>query len=103
MTLRELEATFLRLTQNGWMEVGNLASAQGVVLLCPGCFVKNGGSIGTHLLIAFFRDRNVPDNALPGPGRWIASGTSLDDLTLEPSVCIDCWHGFIRAGKSVAA
>lgn len=35
--------------------------------------------------------------------RWTATGTSLNDITLTPSVAVgpigsECWHGFIRNG-----
>lgn len=84
--------------------------AQGVLFLCPRCFTKNGGPVGTHSVLAWFAGRGVPDDAKPGPGRWIATGTSLGDLTLSPSVDLtkdaagnvvrpEEWHGFIRNGE----
>lgn len=78
-----------------------IANAQGILFLCPKCFVKNGGRVGTESVLCWFRDRSVPDNALPGPGRWLASGTSFADLTLSPSVNVDHehWHGFIVNGE----
>ncbi len=85
------------------MEVSTLAEAQGVEMLCPGCFAKNGGPRGTHIIIAWFRGRAVPDDVRPGPGRWAISGSTRDDLTLNPSVDVGCWHGFIRDGKATGA
>lgn len=79
----------------------NIEQAQGVLFLCPACFAKNGGPIGTESVLCWFRDRGVPDDALPGPGRWTASGTGFDDLSLSPSVNVDHehWHGFITNGE----
>lgn len=75
--------------------------AQGVAFLCPVCFVKNNGPVGTEQVVCWFKDRGVPDDALPGPGRWTATGTSFADLTLSPSVNVDNghWHGFIQGGE----
>lgn len=80
-------------------------TAQGVMFLCPVCFLKNGGPIGTHAVLTYFRDRGVPDDARPGPGRWVVSGTGFHDLTLSPSVDIsspdrpDEWHGSVTNGR----
>jgi hypothetical protein len=79
-----------------------MPQADGVMFLCPTCFKKNGGAIGTERVVVWFRDRAaVPADALPGPGRWVATGDSFDDLTLQPSVNVDHehWHGFVRAGE----
>lgn len=86
----------------------SIADAQGVRFLCPVCFTKNGGPVGTHGVICWSRSRGVPDDAVPGPGRWIISGTGFNDLTLsaEPgssgSVLLlgGCgWHGFVENGE----
>lgn len=87
------------------VEVASLAEAQGIWFLCPGCFAKNGGPVGTHMVDVTFRDRGVPDHlgshATGGaPSRWAVSGTSMDDLTLQPSVNCGCWHGFITNGDA---
>ena len=83
----------------------SLTQAQGVMFLCPVCFVKNGGPVGTESVLCYFRDRGVPDDAVPGPGRWNVTGTGFDNLTLSPSVNVDKghWHGFIRNGEIVNA
>lgn len=92
-------------------EVDTLAEAQGVEFLCPVCFAKNNGNVGTHHVICWFRGK-VPDNAVPGPGRWDASGSGLHNLTLNPSVNLDVhdaefykkypaccrWHGWVKEG-----
>lgn len=78
-----------------------IANAQGILFLCPACFKKNGGPVGTESVLCWFRDRGVPPEAEPGPGRWVASGTGFDDLTLSPSVNVDNehWHGWVKNGE----
>jgi hypothetical protein len=112
-TLRQLEAEFLRIVDACTMQhVPALAEAQGVRFLCPRCFTKNGGAVGTHVVICWFRGRGVPDDCAPKPGRWAPEGTGLDDLTFVPgdpphpcSVLLSgpgCgWHGFVRNGEAV--
>lgn len=82
--------------------------AQGVLFLCPRCFEKNGGEVGTHSIMCWFAGRGVPDAEFPKPGRWQVSGTGFDDLTLTPSVNLPgkdgCqWHGFIQRGQILNA
>lgn len=103
--LLELEPQFMRVTEpkKRYANVDDLASAQGLLLLCPACFTKNGDSnIGVHSVLVWFRDRGVPDDEEPLPGRWEVSGTGYADLTLKPSVHVTkgcMWHGFITAGE----
>jgi hypothetical protein len=89
------------------------AEAQGIWFLCPVCFKKNGGGRGTHMVLVWFKDRNVPPEAEPEP-RWGASGTGFNDLTLTPSIDTtknkagivirpDEWHGFISVGEITGA
>jgi hypothetical protein len=83
-------------------DVATLAEADGVDFLCPLC--KN------HHVMVTFRGRNVPDGAgsrgTDGkPTRWEASGSTIDDLVLTPSIALNqsapptskvCrWHGFV--------
>ncbi len=84
--------------------VQNLSEAQGINFLCPMCFAKNGGSLGTHSVSISFADRGVKDeqgshNKEGRPVRWnIIGGTGLDDLQLSPSILLEVgcgWHGFI--------
>lgn len=82
----------------------SMLAARGVWFLCPACFQKNGGAVGTHLVEATFRGRNVPDHMGSqskngGPSRWDVSGTGLDDLTLQPSIDCGCWHGYVTNGE----
>lgn len=88
---------------NSYRKTDSLEEAQGVWFQCPACYVRNGGPVGTHYVLCWFRDRGVPDNWDPRPGRWAPSGSGLADLTLSPSVHLSgpgCgWHGFVQAGK----
>lgn len=102
MRLKVLDAHFIRMiTFNKIERVRTLEEAQGIMFLCPRCFEENGGAFGTHNTICWFRDRGVPDEVMPGPGRWAVAGTSLIDLTLSPSVNNSCWHGFVQHGSAV--
>lgn len=131
MRLRELNAKFLRhefkrevktfRAEDGsdyqkevdaeyYITVDTLAEADGVEFLCPVCFHKNCGRVGTHGVICWFVGK-VPDSVAPGPGRWTPEGTGLDDLTFVPgnpakaiSVFLTgegCkWHGYVRNGEA---
>lgn len=106
--LDQLEAKFIRLTENGHRPVETIDEAQGVQFLCPKCFAKNGGSVGTHAVICWSRSRGVPEGVRPGPGRWSLHGTGMADLHLEGDpvggprsvqLTAGCgWHGFINHG-----
>lgn len=89
--------------------VVTVAEADAVTFLCPACFARNGGPVGTHAVLVTFADRVVPDEAgsrdADGrPSRWRATGTTIDDLVLTPSILLDAkrkpgegchWHGFV--------
>jgi hypothetical protein len=91
-------------------DVGSIAEADLIMFLCPLCYAKNGGAKNTHSVMVSFAGRSYPDEAgsrdADGkPSRWsITSGTTLDDLTLSPSILLDAkqpadqgchWHGFV--------
>jgi hypothetical protein len=118
MTLLELNGQFVKLSvyhddpetfpegRHSFKVVDTIAEAQGIMFLCPACWVKNSGSIGTHSIICWSRSRGVPDERSPGPGRWTFHGSGIGDLTVlgDPvgsaaSVNAGCWHGFITGGK----
>lgn len=84
--------------------VDTLAEAQGIWFLCPVCFTKNGGAIGTHSVDVTFEGRGATEKQgshdhTGKPSRWNVSGTGYDDLVLTPSILLTppgCgWHGFI--------
>jgi hypothetical protein len=105
--LTDLEPHFLKLESPiVYRQVDSLAEAQGIEFLCPKCFEANSGRVGTHIIICWFKDRGVPDDLGPKPGRWNPSGTGYHDLTFVPpgatSVLLKggCgWHGFIENGE----
>lgn len=113
MRLRELEAEFVKLAP-GSEATGKLINhatamggADGLWLLCPKCFLENGGRVGTHGL--YLWRPHVPLTVFPKPGRWEWQGASLDDLTLfAGSSSIHCIEGcgahfFVRGGEIVNA
>lgn len=89
--------------------VENLHDAHGISFLCPKSFAKNGGPKGTHSVYVWFAGSPVPPeighNKDGAPVRWNASGTSIDNLVLTPSILEQgdelpadhrCgWHGFV--------
>lgn len=103
MKLTELDATFVRYTGKGChQDVTTIGEATGVCFLCPKCFQRSGGGVGVHSVLVWFK--GTPLDAVPGPARWSVAGTSLEDLTLSPSIDLtrgglsDDWHGFIKDG-----
>jgi hypothetical protein len=87
--------------------VERLEDAQGIMFLCPVCFQKNGGNVGTHSVDVTFRDRGATDeqgshNNEGKPSRWEVSGSGFADLTTNPSIHLagpGCgWHGWIKNG-----
>ena len=128
--LRELEANFLRYERRMethrfrlpdgteeertglstyYITVEKLAEAQGVQVLCPLCFAKNNGKVGTHAVICWFNNRGVTEDIAPGPGRWNPKGNGLDYLTFIPPGAVSVlllgegckWHGFVANGEAL--
>ncbi len=103
MKLTQLDGQLLKITgKGGFRTDATMAEAQGVLFICPKCYATNKGKVGTHSIIIWFRDKGVPAEMEPKP-RWLATGTSIDDLTCSPSVALigDCaWHGWIRNGDA---
>jgi len=85
-----------------------MAEAQGVMMLCPLCFQKNGGDRGTHWIRVPFAGRGVTDEQAMHddqgkPVCWEVSGASLEDLSTAPSILLlgGCgWHGYITHGDA---
>lgn len=92
------------------IRVATLAEAQGVRFLCPACFAKNGGAVGTHGVEVAFVNRGVASHQgsqsrAGEPSRWEVSGNDLHDLTLHPSIDSSgdggcTFHGFITNGDA---
>ena len=126
MKLRDLEASFMAhearapnaesralnpqwspdYRQDWFITVDTFAEAHGLKFLCPKSFAANGGAKGAHFIIVWFSGKPVPPhigrNKAGKIVRWQASGTSLDDLILTPSIQEEddlCkWHGFVGSG-----
>lgn len=95
MKLRDLDPELERLEPDGCAStVQSVAEATSVMFICPEC--------EGHYILVHFRGR-VPDDAKP-KARWDVTGTTIDDLTLSPSIDLtgatDCgWHGFVQNGE----
>lgn len=111
-TLKVLEAEFLKVEsitpQTVYQRINDLSQADGIIFLCPKCYITNKGKVGTHSVICWFVGK-VPDNLSPKPGRWTPQGTGLHNLTFIPSagrsnsvlLTSGCgWHGFITNGNA---
>lgn len=86
----------------GLRTVDSVEKAHHLDFLCPLCFQKNRGPVGTHHVLVSFAGRDFPEDAgsrgSNGPTRWEVSGRSLDDLVLKPSIQLlgGCnWHGYV--------
>jgi hypothetical protein len=116
----ELDAHFIRVAGDGYEIVSRLSHAQGVVFLCPRCFMEKGrAKYGVHSVVCWFANRNVPTTFEPR-GRWNASGKpieqpdgkivyadTLDDLSFigpgsfSVRIAEGCkWHGYIKDGRA---
>lgn len=106
-SLRELEATFLRIVDHKtWECVDSIVEADGISFLCPQCFDDPPvGPVGCHMVICW--DPKVDQTHDPKPGRWELRGTGIDDLSLvagSSSVKINGGcdaHFFVRVGHAV--
>ena len=117
-TLRELEAQFITYREETkeemfargankpaafFQHVSTLHEAHGVRFICPKSFATHGGKVGAHSVQVYFAGSPVPNdmgtNKEGQTVRWNASGTSLDDLSLSPSIqeqdSVCGWHGFV--------
>ncbi len=81
MKLTDLDATFLRIIPTGFLRTESIEGVDGVMFLCPLCFDRNRGAVGTHSVICW--QPHVPQDVFPKPGRWNLIGTGLADLSLR--------------------
>lgn len=82
MRLTELEPSFLVIEdRHTYSVMDDIKTAQGISFVCPECLRKKGSRPGVHSMICWFKDRGVPDDQKPGPGRWVPSGTGYNDLS----------------------
>lgn len=97
---------FARPDSDGVLHPIPFIESQGIEFLCPICFVKNNGALGTHLCSVTFAGRGATDtqgshNEEGKAVRWNVSGDSFENLTTTPSILLigGCgWHGFITNG-----
>lgn len=113
MRLTELDPHWLECTDGSHnfrsRPDANRSNGQGIRFLCPTCFLKNGGPIGTHSIVCWFADWpdgtpcGVPPDVMPGTFRWKTGGYTVHDLTLTPSIDggPGHWHGFITNGEVI--
>jgi hypothetical protein len=109
MRLSELKPTFLKIEPASaavtYRMTDKIEEADGVQFLCPKCFAKNNGPVGTHSVLCWAP--HVPQTINPTPGRWKLEGTSYEDLSLvagSSSVALlgGCaWHGYITKGEAI--
>lgn len=106
MRLRDLDPSFLTITSPQHRQHHDeIGKADGVMFLCPKCFVANGGPVGTHSVCCW--QPHVPQTEKPTPGRWAFEGSGYDDLTLvagSSSVALQggcAAHFFVTAGAIV--
>lgn len=119
MRLRDLDARFVdQASARGYFirESDAVEGAQGVLFQCPSCGVGKPHGCdghrnyieGDHYILVFFANPCgapvAPPEADKNP-RWTMSGTTLDNLTLAPSV--DCtkgggcsFHGCVTGGTA---
>jgi hypothetical protein len=121
MRLRDLDAQWIYdATPNARRTCyhASVVGAQGILFQCPKCAEacemgeEDGRRFarGAHYIAVFFANPQgapvAPHEADHNP-RWTMSGTSVDDLTLSPSVNLDTgpdggcrWHGFVTNGEA---
>lgn len=76
-----------------------VADAHGVMFECPKCH--------NHSVLVWFKDRPQLHGAWEPLARWTATGHTLHDLTLTPSINLDTpgatgckWHGWLMNGDA---
>lgn len=108
----------------------SIIEADGLMFLCPLCYWRvrdkvldalhgttgditietvEALGLGAHLVWVSFANRGLADDAgtrgaSGTPSRWSVSGSSFDDIALNPSILVShpCgWHGFIENGQIV--
>jgi hypothetical protein len=89
--------------------VNTLVEAHGISFLCPKSMQDTSNPPNyPHTIIVWFINSPVPPdvgtNSKGKTVRWTATGSSLEDLTLEPSVHEQSefcgWHGFVTKGDA---
>lgn len=106
MYIKDLDAQFLKIgADNSLIYVYNIEDAQGIVFLCPKCYLANNGAIGTHSIICWFMGRGVPEELNRESRRWVLEGSSYDNITFgDAGIFSECckWHGHVENGIAVS-
>lgn len=101
MKLRQLDAAFIgnaNAPERSYRRQGEqIDGAQGVQFQCPACAAgkppaDDGGVQGAHYITVWFsnpRGAPVAPAEMDDNPRWEMKGSSLDDLTLVPSINLD--------------
>ena len=96
--LSELQPKFIRITRSNVVrEETDDASGHGLLFCCPKCL----SGARAHSIVCWFAEREVSDEEIPADRRWIAEGTSYEDLTVHGQISVrgGCrWRGRIRVG-----
>lgn len=108
MKLTDLEPRLMKLNteDHSLHEVSSVADANALEFLCPLCFQKNNGAVGTHAYVLYTPS---VDQKFGGKGRWNFVGTSVNDLSLvnTPSSILNLSgckaHFFITKGEIIMA
>lgn len=109
-SLVELQARFVMVGMGNDSRLAvTIEQAQGIWFLCPKCFNEPPrGPIMVHRVICWFRNRKVPTELEPGPGRWNIEGKGIEDLTfvapgnLSVQLFEGCdAHFFIKEGYAI--
>lgn len=76
-----------------WIGILRQNSGEGISFDCPVCGPK-------HNLVAYF------SNPLDGQPHaewqkplWVRVGDTIEDLTIEPSILYECFHGWVESSK----
>jgi len=104
MNLVDLDPHFLKsIDERSRQEIDDISKADGIMFLCPKCFIANNGPVRTHVVVCW--TPGVPPEITPGPGRWEMLGTGYHDLSLRAgssSVLLQGGcnaHFFVENGK----
>jgi hypothetical protein len=84
----------------------SISGAEGIIFLCPKCFIEKNGKVGVHSCEVTFKGQVADEvgthNKEGNPVRWDVSGDKMENLTINPSILLDggCgWHGWIKDGQ----
>lgn len=81
MKITDLEPRLLTWESDAVFDTADsIGEADGIMFMCPACFIKNQGPEGTHSIICW--TASVPQTTKPSGARWSLVGNSLEDISL---------------------